>query len=194
MRFIYVFAVALLFAPLAFAEVTTPTKRALFAGGCFWCMEAEFEGTVGVVSVTSGYTGGSVTNPSYKAVSAGDTGHAEAVEVVYDPQKVTYQQLLDIYWSNIDPTDAGGQFADRGSQYRTEIYYADQEQHALAQQSKRERQRRLGADVATAISPAGDFYPAETYHQDYARKNPVHYNAYKYGSGRVNRLKELQNN
>ncbi|MBY0406487.1 MAG: peptide-methionine (S)-S-oxide reductase MsrA [Rickettsiales bacterium] len=174
-------------------EASAEPKRAIFAGGCFWCMESEFEGTLGVMSVTSGYTGGSIERPSYKDVSAGSTGHAEAVEVVYDPAKVSYKQLLDIYWSNIDPVDAGGQFADRGSQYRTEIFYTDEEQHKLAQDSKRARQAKLAQELATAITPAGVFWPAEEYHQDYAKKNPVHYNAYKYGSGRVNRLKELGN-
>jgi methionine-S-sulfoxide reductase len=166
-------------------------QRAYFAGGCFWCMESEFEGTLGVVSVTSGYMGGTADKPSYKTVSNGNSGHAEAVEVVYDPDQVSYTQLLDIFWSNIDPTDAGGQFADRGSQYRTEIFYTDDMQLKQAQDSKRLRENKLGQALATAISPATPFFPAEEHHQDYAKKNPVHYNAYKYGSGRVDRLKEI---
>jgi methionine-S-sulfoxide reductase len=175
------------------ADAPAATKHAIFAGGCFWCMESEFEGTLGVISVTSGYTGGTTVNPTYQDVSSGKTGHAEAIDIVYDPAKVGYPQLLDIYWSNIDPTDAGGQFADRGTQYRTEIFYTDEEQHKQAQDSKLARQAKLGVELATTISPAVTFYKAEDYHQDYARKNVVHYNAYKYGSGRVKRLKELWN-
>lgn len=165
--------------------------RAIFAGGCFWCLESEFESVHGVRSVVSGYTGGTTKHPTYAQVSGGATGHAEAIEVVYDPDKVSYRQLLDIYWSNIDPMDAGGQFADRGSQYRTEIFYLDEEQHRLAQESKRARQGKLGQELATTISPAQVFYPAEAYHQDYARKNARHYNAYAYGSGRAERLKAI---
>ncbi|NCY25388.1 MAG: peptide-methionine (S)-S-oxide reductase [Alphaproteobacteria bacterium] len=171
-----------------------PMARAVFAGGCFWCMEAEFEGTPGVASVTSGYTGGTMKNPRYQDVGTGNTGHAEAVEVVYDPQKVSYKQLLDIYWSNIDAADAGGQFADRGSQYRTEIFVANDEERQLAETSKKAREEKLHTPIATRISPVAEFYPAEAYHQDYAKNNPVHYNAYKYGSGRVKRLKELNKN
>lgn len=179
---------------LSFSAHAAEPKRAVFAGGCFWCMEAEFEATPGVLSVVSGYTGGQVENPRYADVGTGNTGHAEAVEVVYDPDMVSYQQLLSVYWSNIDPADAGGQFADRGSQYRTEIFVADEEERTLAEASRQAKEARLHAPVATRISPAGAFYPAEDYHQDYARNNPVHYNAYKYGSGRVKRLKELNKN
>ncbi len=183
---------SLCFAP-AYADDAPQMKQAIFAGGCFWCMEADFEGTLGVQSVTSGYTGGTVVNPTYQQVSTGTTGHAESILVVYDPAKVTYPQLLDIYWDNIDPTDAGGQFADRGTQYRTEIFYSDEEQHKQAQASKLARQAKLAGELATAISPAVTFYPAEAHHQDYAKNNPIQYNAYKYGSGRVNRLKEIWN-
>jgi len=172
-------------------DSTTSTQSAIFAGGCFWCMQAEFEGTEGVVSVTSGYTGGSVANPTYEQVSSGTTGHAEAIEVVYDPAKVTYEKLLQIYWGNVDPTDKGGQFADRGTQYRTGIFYRDETQHALADASKKTIEAKLKQPVYTEITKAGPFYPAETYHQHYSQKNPIHYNAYKYGSGRVSRLKEL---
>lgn len=166
-------------------------ERAIFAGGCFWCMEAELEATPGVVSVVSGYTGGSVKNPSYAQVGTGKTGHAEAVEVLYDAEKVSYGQLLDVYWSNIDPTDAGGQFADRGSQYRTEIFVLNEEQRKLAEESLKKREAKLKQKIATRITAASEFYPAEAYHQDYAKQNSVHYTAYKYGSGRVKRLKEL---
>lgn len=172
-------------------ETPAPLQKAIFAGGCFWCMEADFEGTIGVSAVVSGYTGGKTANPSYQEVSSGKTGHAEAVEITYDPSKVTYSQLLSIYWSNIDPTDTGGQFTDRGTQYRSEIFYTDEEQHKLAQASKMAKAQKLGKNIVTIISPATIFYPAEIHHQDYARKNPMQYNAYKYGSGRESRLKEL---
>lgn len=166
-------------------------SHAIFAGGCFWCMQAEFEGTEGVVSVTSGYTGGSVKNPTYEQVSSGTTGHAEAIDIIYDPMKVSYDKLLDIYWDNTDPLDKGGQFADRGTQYRTGIFYADEEQKKLALASKAKIEKQLGQPVVTEITAASEFYPAEEYHQHYSQKNPVHYNAYKYGSGRVGRLKAL---
>ena len=184
---------ALLFALLlaAFPAQAAETKRAVFAGGCFWCMEAEFEATPGVISVVSGYTGGQMPKPKYRDVGTGNTGHAEAVEVVYDPAKVTYEQLLSVYWSNIDPADAGGQFADRGSQYRTEIYVNDETERKLAEASKKAKEAKLHAPIATKISSAAEFFLAEDYHQDYAKNNPVQYNAYKYGSGRVKRLKEL---
>lgn len=172
---------------------TDSTQKAYFAGGCFWCMEAEFSGTPGVMSVVSGYMGGTVPNPTYQQVSSGTTGHAEAIEITYDPAKVNYQSLLDIYWSNIDPTDKGGQFADRGSQYRTEIFYRTDEEKTLAEASKKAVEAKLKQPVYTAITPAVPFYAAEEYHQDYYKKNAVHYNAYKYGSGRVVRLKELWN-
>ena len=167
------------------------TERAIFAGGCFWCTQAEFEGTEGVISVTSGYTGGQVKNPSYEQVSSGTTGHAEAIEVVYDPAKVTYEKLLGIYWGNIDPTDAGGQFYDRGDQYRTAIFYTTEEQRKLAEASKQRVQEKLKMPIPTAIVAATEFYPAEEYHQHYSRKNPLRYNAYKLGSGRSARLKEI---
>lgn len=165
--------------------------RAIFAGGCFWCMEAEFQDTKGVISVTSGYTGGTVPNPTYEQVAHEDTGHAEAIEVLYDPKQITYQQLLEIYWGNIDPTDAGGQFYDRGDSYRTAIFYLDEEQHKLAEASKQKVAEKLGKPIATEITAASTFYPAETYHQDYYQKNETHYKAYKKGSGREEKLKKL---
>lgn len=176
---------------IAMESTETATQRAIFAGGCFWCMQAEFAGTEGVSKVTSGYTGGTVKNPTYEQVSGGMTGHAEAIEVLYDPTKVTYEKLLKIYWGNVDPTDASGQFADRGSQYRTGIFYLYDEQKKLAMESKQAMSQKLGTKLYTEITPAGEFYPAEEYHQDYYKKNPVRYNAYKYGSGRVARLKAL---
>ncbi len=165
--------------------------RAIFAGGCFWCSQAEFEGTEGVVSVTAGYTGGKVKNPSYEQVSSGATGHAESIEVVYDPKKVTYEKLLSIYWSNIDPTDAGGQFYDRGTQYRTAIFYFTDEQKKLAEASKEKAKAKLHSAIATEIVPATEFYPAEDYHQDFYKKNPTRYYSYKNGSGREEKLKTL---
>jgi methionine-S-sulfoxide reductase len=193
MKLFALFCLALLLLPLRLhAAVEKPaTEKAIFAGGCFWCMQSEFSGTEGVVSVTSGYTGGTVKNPTYEQVSSGMTGHAESIEVVYDPAKVTYEKLLKIYWGNIDPTDQGGQFADRGTQYRTAIFYTTDAQRQQAEASKKQVEEKLKATIYTEITKASEFYPAEEYHQDYAKKNPVHYNAYKYGSGRVSRLKEL---
>jgi methionine-S-sulfoxide reductase len=141
----------------------------------------------------SGYTGGTKQNPTYEEVSSGTTGHAESIEVVYDPTKITYEKLLEIYWDNIDPTDQGGQFADRGTQYRTAIFYMNDEQRAQAETSKKAIEAKLKKPIYTEITAATAFYPAEEYHQDYYKKNPAHYNAYKFGSGRVSRLKELWN-
>lgn len=169
----------------------TSTQRAIFAGGCFWCTEAEFSGTDGVLSVTSGYTGGHVANPTYEQVVSKKTGHAEAIELVYDPAKVSYETLLDIYWSNIDPTDAGGQFADRGDSYRTAIFYTTEEQRQAAEASKEAVAKKLGMEIATKIEKASVFYAAEEYHQDFHKKNPLRYNSYKYGSGRVEKLEKL---
>jgi peptide-methionine (S)-S-oxide reductase len=167
--------------------------RATFAGGCFWCMEAPFDKVPGVVSTTSGYAGGTVKDPSYEQVSAGITGHAEVVQVAYDPDKVTYEQLLEVFWRNVDPTDGGGQFCDRGSQYRTGIFYEGEEQKAAAEASKRRLQAsgRLPAPVVTEITALEAFYPAEDYHQDFYRKSPVRYTSYRAGCGRDRRLKEL---
>jgi peptide-methionine (S)-S-oxide reductase len=165
--------------------------RATFAGGCFWCMEPPFEKLGGVVSVTSGYTGGQKPNPTYEEVSAGATGHAEAVEIVYDPQKVSYAQLLDVFWHNVDPTQADGQFCDHGRQYRTAIFTHDEEQRRLADESKKQVQARFPKPVLTEIVPASRFYPAEEYHQDFYKRNPVRYYSYRAGCGRDRRLKEL---
>ena len=167
--------------------------HATFAGGCFWCMEGPFDHVTGVVSTTSGYTGGSVKKPSYEQVSSGATGHAEAVDVVYDPAKVTYAQLLDVFWHNVDPTDGGGQFCDRGNQYRTAIFYHDAEQQRLAEQSKQaiEASGKLKRKIVTQIVPAGEFYPAEDYHQDYYLRNPIRYKYYRFNCGRDDRLKQL---
>lgn len=168
-----------------------PYEKAIFAGGCFWCTEAIFDGLPGVISATSGYTGGEGENPSYEQVGSGATGHREAVEVVYDPEKITYPELLEAFWVSIDPTDEGGQFYDRGSQYQTAIYYLNDAQKKQAEATKKEAEVALDTHIATEILPATEFYPAEDYHQDYHLKNPDRYNRYKYGSGRPARLKEI---
>jgi peptide-methionine (S)-S-oxide reductase len=169
------------------------TATAIFAGGCFWCMEHPFDELDGVISTTSGYTGGHVANPTYHQVSAGTTGHAEAVQVVYDPAKVGYDKLLEVFWHNVDPLDAGGQFCDRGSQYRTGIFYTTEEQRRLAEASKKalEDSGRLPAPIVTEIVEAGPFYPAEDYHQDYYKTNPVRYKFYRFTCGRDQRLEEV---
>jgi peptide methionine sulfoxide reductase msrA/msrB len=168
------------------AHADTKYEKATFAGGCFWCMEPVFHTMDGVTDVVSGYTGGQKENPSYEDVSSGMTGHAEAVEVTYDPSKVAYSDLLDVFWQSIDPTDPGGQFADRGSQYKTAIFYHDDKQKAAAEGSKEalERSGKFDKPIATAVIKASKFYPAETYHQDYSKKNPEQYKRYKTGSGR----------
>ena len=165
--------------------------KATFAGGCFWCMEPPFEGRKGVISVTSGYTGGRIDKPTYEAVSAGYTGHREAVEIVFDPALISYQVLLNIYWHNVDPFDHSGQFCDHGEQYRTAIYVHDAEQKRLAEASKQAVGVRFHRDVATDILPAGPFFAAEEYHQDYYKKNPLRYKFYRFNCGRDQRLREV---
>jgi peptide methionine sulfoxide reductase msrA/msrB len=161
-------------------------KIATFAGGCFWCVESDFEKVDGVLEAVSGYTGGQKPNPTYNEVSAGGTGHTEAVQVRYDPHKITYRQLLDVFWRHVDPTDAGGQFVDRGSQYRPAIFYHDEEQKRIAEASKAELEKsgRFSKPIVTEIVPLVKFYPAEEYHQDYYSKNPLRYKFYRFGSGR----------
>ncbi len=166
------------------------TAIATFAGGCFWCMEQPYDFIKGVKRTTSGYTGGATRNPTYEEVCSGKTGHAEAVEIEYDPTQVTYDQLLDVFWHNIDPTVTNRQFVDRGTPYRPEIFYHGEEQKKLAEASKKDVEKIFGT-VEVKITPAGTFYPAEEYHQDFYMTNPDHYNAYKNGSGRERRLKEL---
>lgn len=167
-------------------------EQATFAGGCFWCMEGPFEQLEGVVSVTAGYTGGTTPNPTYEAVSAGTTGHAEAVQIVYEPAKVSYETLLEVFWRNIDPTQADGQFADHGRQYRTAVFYHTQEQKRLAEASKAQlaASGKFDQPLVTEIAPASSFYPAEDYHQDYYKKNPLRYQLYRTGSGREGYLKK----
>ena len=171
-------------------EANPALEKAIFAGGCFWCMEAAFDKIDGVVSTTSGYTGGQKENPTYREVSSGETGHSEAVEVAYDPQKVSYEQLLAAFWRNIDPTVKDRQFCDVGNQYRTAIYYHSDAQKQLAERSKQEVEKRLGT-VQTEIVQASAFYTAEEYHQDFYKKNPERYQAYREGCGQDERLKEV---
>ncbi len=179
--------------PLPSAGAAPPLAKATFAGGCFWCMEPPFDALAGVVSTTSGYTGGSKAKPTYEEVSAGGTGHTEAVEIVYDPSKVSYEKLLDVFWHNIDPTARDRQFCDKGSQYRSAIFTHDDTQQRLAEESKQalERANKLPGPIVTEIAAAGPFYAAEAYHQDYYQKNPIRYRYYRYGCGRDARLREV---
>jgi peptide-methionine (S)-S-oxide reductase len=176
---------------LGAAEPDKQLAKATFAGGCFWCMEPPFDMLEGVVSTTSGYIGGHKKNPTYQEVSAGGTGHTEAVQVVYDPAKVSYEKLLDVFWRNVDPLDARGQFCDKGSQYRTGIFYHTEKQKQLAEASKKALDSRFKQPIVTEIVSATEFYPAEAYHQDYYQKNPLRYKYYRYSCGRDQRLEEL---
>ena len=175
------------------ATPTGMTEKAMFAGGCFWCMEPPFDELEGVVSTTSGYTDGHTENPTYEQVSSGRTGHAEAVQVVYDPAKVSFERLVEVFWRNTDPTDAGGQFCDRGSPYRPALFYHDAAQREVAERSRAalEKDRPFKAAIATPVVAATTFYPAEEYHQDYYLKNPIRYKYYRNGCGRDRRLKQL---
>jgi peptide-methionine (S)-S-oxide reductase len=164
---------------------------ATFAGGCFWCVESDFDHLKGVISTTSGYTGGHVKNPTYHQVSAGGTGHAESVEIVYDSSKVTYAQLLNYFWHHIDPTVKDRQFCDVGHQYRTAIFVHNDEQRKLAEASKKKVEAELKKPIYTEIVTAGPFYPAESYHQDYYKKNPVQYRFYRWNCGRDRRIRQI---
>ncbi len=166
---------------------------ATFAGGCFWCMESDFDKVPGVVATISGYTGGTKANPTYEEVSSGRTGHAESVEVYFDPKKVSYEKLLEVFWRNVDPTVKDRQFCDTGSQYRTAIFWHDEAQKQAAEASKRrvEQTKPFKEPIVTEIVKAGPFYRAEEYHQDFYTKNPVRYQLYRTGCGRDARLKEL---
>ncbi|HSD53127.1 MAG TPA: peptide-methionine (S)-S-oxide reductase MsrA [Burkholderiales bacterium] len=188
------FTLATLAAMPALAQTPAPaTATATFAAGCFWCAEEAFEKVPGVVSVTSGYTGGQKKNPTYQEVSSGVTGHAEAVQVVYDPSKVSYERLLEQFWLNHDPTVKDRQFCDVGSQYRPSIFYHTEEQKRLAEASraKWEKEKPFPQPIVTPIVPAGEFWPAEDYHQDYYKKNPLRYKFYTSGCGRYARLDQL---
>ncbi|MGZ8466287.1 MAG: peptide-methionine (S)-S-oxide reductase MsrA [Candidatus Binatia bacterium] len=182
-------AALLLFA--AAVPGSAQTAKATFAGGCFWCMEPPFDELEGVISTTSGYISGKTKNPTYEQVSTGTTGHTEALQVVYDPKKITYDKLLEVFWRNIDPLAANGQFCDLGSQYRSGIFYHDGNQKSAAEKSKKSIQTRFKQPVATEITAATVFYPAEDYHQDYYKKNPVCYKLYSHGCGRAQRLEEV---
>jgi len=187
-------AVALvLFGNAAAQAPAASLAKATFAGGCFWCVEADFDKVDGVVSTTSGYIGGRVPNPTYAQVSAGSTGHTEAVEIVFDPRKVSYEKLLDVFWVSIDPTVKDRQFCDIGSQYRAVVFFHDDGQRRAAEASKAalEKKKPFAQPIVTPIEMATTFYPAEDYHQDYYRKNPVRYAYYRSGCGRDARLKEL---
>ncbi len=194
-------ALALLAAPLV-GQTPAPSPagpparklmKATFAGGCFWCMEPPFEALEGVVSVTSGYTGGTKQKPTYEEVSSGTTGHAESVQILYDPVRISYEKLLDVFWHNVDPTDATGQFCDHGNQYRPAIFFHDEEQKRLAEASRAalEKSKRFSGEIAVAVVPASTFWPAEEYHQKYHSKNPIRYKYYRSRCGRDDRLAEL---
>jgi peptide-methionine (S)-S-oxide reductase len=193
MTFRFIAALAFALASTVASAQPKDLKTAIFAGGCFWCVESDFDKLPGVVSTTSGYTGGHVPHPTYHQVSAGDTGHAESVEIVYDPKVVSYRQLLDYYWHSIDPTVKDRQFCDVGTQYRTAIFTLDDEQKRLAEASRAEieRTKPFKAPIVTEIVKAGKFWPAEGYHQDYYKKNPLRYHFYREGCGRDARLKQL---
>jgi peptide-methionine (S)-S-oxide reductase len=192
-----VFAMSVMNAGGARAANSAPAgaglETATFAGGCFWCMQPAFDKVPGVVKTVVGYTGGDKAHPTYEEVSAGTTGHAESIEITFDPEKVSYQHLLDIFWHNVDPTTAGREFCDVGNQYRSEIFYHGAEQERLAKESKAEieKTKTFKDPIVTRIVPATTFWPAEDYHQDYYLKNPVRYNFYRYNCGRDARLRAL---
>ena len=175
----------------AAAKAAGPTATAVFAGGCFWCTEADFEKVPGVTGAVSGYTGGTTANPTYKQVSAGGTGHYEAVHITYDPARVSYEQLVDYYFRTVDPSDPGGQFCDRGESYRTAIFALDEAQRKAAEAEKAEVERALKRRIATPVLPASVFHPAEEYHQDYYKKNKLKYGFYRSRCGRDERLKQV---
>ena len=173
--------------------IAAQTETATFAGGCFWCMEPAFDKLNGVISTISGYTAGHKTDPTYQEVSSGGTGHAEAIQVVFDPEKIAYSELLDTFWRNIDPVTLNRQFCDTGTQYRSGIYYHDAAQEKAAKLSLQqlEKSKPFAGTIVTEILPASTFYPAEEYHQDYYQKNPVRYKFYRYSCGRDKRLQDL---
>ena len=183
---------------LAFAALAAPaaaqaqhTASVVLAGGCFWCMEPPYDKTDGVISTISGYSGGKTAKPTYEQVSSGSTGHIEVVKIEYDPAKVSFEKLLEVFWQNIDPLDAAGQFCDKGPQYRSAIFFGNEQEKALAEASKQQIAGKLSQAVATDILPAAEFYPAEDYHQDYYVKNPLKYKFYRYGCGRDARLETV---
>ncbi|NWG24099.1 MAG: peptide-methionine (S)-S-oxide reductase MsrA [Pseudorhodoplanes sp.] len=188
------FAACLLAAGASLSLAQAPaarTETATFAGGCFWCVEADFDKVDGVISTTSGYTGGRTANPTYRDVGGGGTGHAEAVEIVFDPAKVSYEKLLNVFWRSVDPTVKDRQFCDSGNEYRTAIFYHNDEQRKLAEATKKEAEAVLKQPIVTEIVPASAFYKAEDYHQDYYKKNPSKYSFYRWNCGRDQRLEQL---
>jgi peptide-methionine (S)-S-oxide reductase len=191
LKFAYL-VLAFSFFSSVYAQSPAKYETATFAGGCFWCVQHDFDQVPGVVSTTAGFTGGSKVNPTYEEVSSGKTGHVEAVQVVYDPAKVNYQELLNVYWHNIDPTRNDGQFCDRGSQYRPVIFYHNAAQKKLAEKYKNQliEEDKIGP-IRVEILPSQTFYPAEAYHQEYYRKNPIRYKFYRYNCGRDKRLKQI---
>jgi len=198
MVFVLLISASYLFANYARAadESSQHTATAIFAGGCFWCMEPPFDKLEGVISTISGYTGGHTDNPTYKQVTYDDTGHYEALQITYDASKLDYETLLNVFWHNVDPLDANGQFCDKGSSYRTAIFYNSDEQKQFAEASKQELvdSKHFQQEVVTPVLPAKKFYPAEDYHQDYYQKNPLRYKYYRYSCGRDARLEELWGN
>jgi methionine-S-sulfoxide reductase len=187
-----IFFVLMAFLSLNFLKAEATTDYAYFAGGCFWCMEAEFESVKGVTSVVSGYTGGQSDNPTYKEISQGNTGHYEVIQVTFEVQQVSYEKLLEIYWKNVDPTDDTGQFCDKGAQYRSAIFARGAQQKLGAEKSKEEVIKKLKTKkVHTQIVEFKKFYEAEEFHQDYYKKNPLKYKTYKWNCGRDNTLKEV---
>ena len=188
------FAAVVLLAVASTGARATERGEALFAGGCFWCVEASLEKVPGVTSVVSGYTGGKKDKPTYDEVSSGGTGHAESVRVLFDPTKVSYEKLLEAFWHNVDPTSANGQFCDRGTQYRSGVFYLDEAQRKAAEASKKVVEARLKQKIVTEITAATTFFPAEDYHQDFYKKNPERYSSYRVGCGRDARLHQLWGN
>ena len=166
-------------------------EKAIFAGGCFWCVESDFDKVPGVVATISGYTGGKTGNPTYKQVSAGGTGHYEAVEITYDPAKVSYEALLTAFWHSVDPTDGGGQFCDRGESYQTAVFVANEKQRGSAEASRNAVQKKLKKPIVSPILAATPFYAAEDYHQNYYEKNPIRYRSYRWGCGRDKKVEEV---
>ena len=188
MRTVFLAGMAL---ALAGGAAAAEPETAVFAGGCFWCVEADFDKVPGVTETVSGYTGGALANPSYEQVSYGGTGHYEAVQITYDADEVSYDELLRTFWRTVDPTDAGGQFCDRGESYLTAVFVANEEQRATAEASKAEAEKLLGQEIVTPILDLNEFWPAEEYHQDYYHKNPHRYNYYRWACGRNARVEEL---
>ncbi len=194
--FLHILAAVLTSISLSLAAQEVPLSKATFAGGCFWCMEPPFDKLEGVISTTSGYIGGHKKNPNYREVSSGSSGHTEAVQVIFDSSKINYEQLLLVFWRNIDPTTADRQFCDSGSQYRTGIFYHNEQQRVSAEASRNDlvKSKRFSSEIFTEITAADTFYPAEDYHQDYYIKNPVRYKYYRYRCGRDQRLEQLWGN